>query len=183
VPEHATAELENSIARRPAPGAPLPVRRKYNQPELRVVVFRLAAQEYVIDVAQVQEIIRPTDVRPLASAPAYVEGVVKRRGRIVPIVDLRKRLDLPVSPPTAETCVLIARLPLGPVGFVVDAASELMWVKTQDFEVPSPIIAAAGQIYLQGIAHLGARLLVMIDLEYLLTAAEQRQLEGMRESR
>jgi purine-binding chemotaxis protein CheW len=148
----------------------------------------MAGHEYVVDVALVQEIIRPTDLSidlntglmHVDGAPEYVEGVVKRRGRIVPVVDLRKHLGLKVSPPTAETCVIIAKLPGGPVGFMVDSASELAWVKTHDFEVPSPVMAGVdGKLcsdYLQGMAHLGDRLLVMLDLERLFTPGEQHEL-------
>ena len=152
------------------------VRQKYAQPDLRVVVFKMAEHEYVVDVALVQEIIRPTDLMHVDGVPEYVEGVVKRRGRIVPIVDLRKHLGLKVSPPTVETCVIIATLPIGPVGFMVDSAFELMWVKTHDFEMPSPVVARVDQVYLQGMAHLGDRFLVMLDLERLFTPGEQREL-------
>ena len=153
--------------------------KKYAQPDLRVVVFEMAGHEYVVDVALVQEIIRPTDLMRMDGVPEYVEGVVRRRGRIVPIVDLRKHLGLDVSPPTAETCVIIGKLPIGPVGFLVDSAFELMWVKTHDFEVPSPVIAGIDQVYIQGMAHLGDRLLVMLDLERLLTPGEQRELSDL----
>jgi purine-binding chemotaxis protein CheW len=160
------------------------VRQKYAQPDLRVVVFKMAEHEYVVDVALVQEIIRPTDpsidlrtgLMHVDGVPEYVEGVVKRRGRIVPVVDLRKHLGLKVSPPTVETCVIIATLPIGPVGFMVDSAFELMWVKTHDFEMPSPVVARVDQVYLQGMAHLGDRFLVMLDLERLFTPGEQREL-------
>ncbi len=152
------------------------VRQKYTHPDLRVVVFKMAEHEYVVDVALVQEIIRPTDLMHVDGVPEYVEGVVKRRGRIVPVVDLRKHLGLDVSPPTAETCVIIGKLPVGPVGFMVDSAFELMWVKTHDFEMPSPVVARVDQVYLQGMAHLGDRFLVMLDLERLFTPGEQREL-------
>jgi len=127
-------------------------------------------------LAQVEEIIRPTDLIRMDGTPESVEGLVKRRGRIVPVVDLRKRLGLPVSPFTVETCVIVIKLPFGAVGFVVDSAAELMWVNTRDFEVPSPVIVDIDQVYLQGVAHLDDRLLVMLDLEQLLTAKEQDEL-------
>jgi len=155
-------------------------RRKYALPDLRVVVFKMADHEYVVDVAQMQEIIRPTELMQMDGVPEYVEGLVKRRGRIVPILDLRKRLNRRVNPPTPETCVLIAKLPIGPVGFLVDSASELMWVKTRDFEVPSQVIAGVDQAYIQGVAHLGDRLLVMLSLELLLTPGEQEELAESR---
>lgn len=154
------------------PGA----RRRYDHPDLRVVTLRMAGHEYVVDVSLVQEIIRLTDLAPVGVAPEYVEGVVKRRGRIVPIVNLRKRLGLAAAHPTVETCAVIVNLPIGPVGFMVDLASELMRVQTHEFQAPSPVIAGIDQVYIQGVAHLDGRLLVMLDLERLLTPGEQREL-------
>jgi purine-binding chemotaxis protein CheW len=157
-----------------------PAAHKYTQPNLRVIVFKIAEHEYVIDVSLVQEIIRITDLAHVDGMPDYVEGVVKRRGRIVPIIDLRKRLELKISSATVETCAIVVNLSVGPVGFLVDAAFELTWVKTRDFEVPSPVLAGAGSKlhgpYFQGIAYLDGRSLVMLDLEHLLTASEQREL-------
>lgn len=152
------------------------LRRKYAQPELRVVVFHLAGHEHVVDAAQVHEIIRPTNLIRMGSAPHYVEGLVKRQGRIVPVVDLRKRLGLSASSPTVDTCVIITKLPVGPVGLLVDAATELMWVKTRDFEVPSKVVAGIDEVYIQGVAHLGDRLLVMLDLAFIFTHDEQEEL-------
>jgi purine-binding chemotaxis protein CheW len=159
-----------------------PGRRKYAQADLRVVVFQMSGREYVADVALVQEIIQPTDLIHMDGVPEYVEGVIKRRGRIVPIVDLSKYLGLATSPPTAETCVIIAKLPVGLVGLMADSASELARVKTFDFEVPSPVIAGMnGKLRsdcVQGVAHLSERLLVMLDLERLFTPGEQLTLSG-----
>jgi len=152
---------------------------------LRVVVFQVAGHEYVVDVALVQEIVRLADLSTgrearlihVDGAPEYVEGVIKLRGRIVPVVDMRKRLGVKGCPTTVDTCAIVAKLSIGPVGFIVDAISELMWVKRHDFQAPSPLIAGIDrnmfpQIYLQGMAHLGDRLLVMLDLERMLTPGE-----------
>lgn len=164
----------------PGPPAPLSVaraaglaRRKYTQPQVRVVAFKLAGYEYVIDVAQVQEIVRPGDLVTIGGVPDYIVGLVKRRGRIVPVVELRQQLGLPAGEHTPETCVIIVKLAQGPVGLVVDSASELMWIKPRDFEVPSPIIAGARQGYLLGVAHLGDRALVLLDPESIFDAGER----------
>jgi len=146
-----------------------PERHKYTTPEIRVVVFKLAGQEYVVEVARVQEIIRPTDIKPMAGAPAYVEGLIKLHGRIVPIADLRKCLHLPLGLDTPETCILITRLTAGLIGFIVDSASELLWVKTRAFEVPSPILAGTHQPHVQGIAHIEGRVLILLNVDQVLT--------------
>ena len=176
-PREVVSELPAALhASTPGSEALPGVRRRYDQPELRVVVFQMAGHEYAVNVAQVQEVIRPTNLISIDGVPDYVEGLVERRGRIVPIVDLRKRLGLTVSPPTVESCVIVVKLSIGLVGFLADSASELIWVKTRDFEIPSRVIAGIEQVYLQGVAHLGDRLLVMLDLQRLLTQNEQASL-------
>jgi purine-binding chemotaxis protein CheW len=159
---------------------PLPERRKYEQSRLRVLAFKLLDQTYVVDMAVVEEIVRSTDLFSVHIASAHVEGLMKRRGRIVPIVDLRKKLGLTTSSTTVETSVIIVKLPLGLVGFIVDAVSESLWVNPADFEVPSPVVVSIEQAYIQGIAHLEDRVLVMLDLEQLLLPEERLTLKTLR---
>ncbi len=153
------------------------VRRKFTKESLRAVIYKMDGVEFATDVVQVQEIVRPARLARPANLPAYVEGLIKRRGRITPIVDLRKRLGFPAPPPTPETCAIIVKLPVGPVGFVVDAAVELRWVRTRDFEAPSTVLARVDEVYIQGIAYLGNRVMIMLDLELLLSEEEQSKLE------
>ncbi len=157
-------------------------RLMYNQPELRVLVFKILESEYVFDVSRIQEIIQPKELAHLDGIPGYVEGLLKRRGHIVPVVDLRKRLDLEIAPHTEESCVIVARLSFGLVGFLVDAVLELLNVQTSDFEIPSRLIAGISQSYLQGIAHLGDRLLVMLDFEQIFSPDEQVELGQLLDS-
>lgn len=131
----------------------------------------------------VQEIVRPEGLKKVASAPAHVLGVVKRRGRLVPIIDMGRRLGLAPRPETPETCAIVVRLPVGVAGLLVDAARELLWVRTQDFCVPSPILADQSQVYLMGMAHLGDRFLTMLDVEALFTPGEQAQMQRLPPSR
>ncbi|MBN2003823.1 MAG: chemotaxis protein CheW [Anaerolineae bacterium] len=174
----------------------------YTTPDLRVVVFKVAAHEYAVDAALVQEVMQVSDLAHMDGMPDYVEGIVKRRGRIIPVVDIKKRLGLPseqfaeefslnrdknddttmrLTPANfpAKYCVVLVRLPPGMVGLLADAASELMWVKTYDFEVPSPLIAGMLREHsaaLRGIAHLGGRLLVMLDPLQLFSTKEWQAL-------
>ncbi len=150
----------------------------YTTPDLRVVIFKVAAHEYAVDATLVQEVIQINDLAHMDGMPDYVAGIVKRRGRIVPVVDIKKRLGLPPGPTAGEPCVVIMRLAPGMVGFLADAASELLWIKTYDFEIPSPLIAGMFREHsaaLQGIAHLDGRLLVMLDPLKLLTDGEWQE--------
>lgn len=168
-----------------AQGHPETPIQPHAQPDLRVVVFKMAGHEYVVNAASVQEIVRPVEssiglgmsLTPVDGAPEYVEGVVKWREHIVPIVDLRKYLGLEAKPLTVESCVLISKLSIGLVGFIVDSASELMRIKADAFQAPSPVIAGIdptlSSTHFEGLAHLDERLFVLLNLERLLTPEEQ----------
>jgi purine-binding chemotaxis protein CheW len=163
----------------PAPAAEpaAAVRRRFQEQELRVLVFELGGHEYVVPVSLVQEIVRPTGVMSVPSAAPYVRGVMKRRGRLVPIVDLGLRLGIGSRPETPRTCAVLVRLPAGLAGLVVDATRELLWVRTRDFAVPSRILADEHMAYLMGMAHLGDRFLTMLDVHALFSPVEQQRLE------
>jgi purine-binding chemotaxis protein CheW len=137
---------------------------------VRVVAFRLGEQEYVVDLAQVQELIRqPEELLHLDSAPALVAGLVPHRGRLVPVVDLRRKLGLAPARPAPDNCIIILRLPVGTVGFLADSASELLWAEACAYEPPSPVLVGVDDEFIKGLARVGDRLRVMLDLERLLT--------------
>jgi purine-binding chemotaxis protein CheW len=160
------------VSARPTARLPLP------PGEFRAVIYRAGGFEFATEVSQVQEIVRPTKMARTGALPDYVEGLIKRRGRIVPVVDLRKRLGFKVGPPTPETCAVIVKLPAGPVGFLVDAALELGRLRADTFEIPSAVLAQIDRVYIQAIAHAGNRVLVLLDLQQLLTPSEQDGLSG-----
>ena len=163
-----------TVKHKPSPG-------KYDQPQLQVVVYRMAENEYVLDAGDVVEIFQPDDLIHLEGLPDYVAGLSKRRGRIVPVVDLRKKLHLSILPQTEETCVIVVKLAVDWVGFLVDAAVGMLWVNTQDFEVPSQVIAGIDQDYLRGVALLEDRLLMMLDFNRVLSREEQAELDQLGE--
>jgi purine-binding chemotaxis protein CheW len=141
-----------------------------NEERVRVVVFRLGEHQYVIDAAQVQELIRrPETLLTLPGAPEPVVGLVQRRGRLAPVVDLRRKLGLSPGPITVESCVILMRLPVGLVGVLADGASELRWAERRAFEPPSPVVTGVDDRFIKALAKVGDRLEVMLDMERLLT--------------
>jgi purine-binding chemotaxis protein CheW len=155
----------------PAPGSEAEnagPRRKITDTALQVLVFKVAGHEYALEVKLVQEICRPTEILHLAGMGDHIVGVIRQRGRIVPIVDISTYLGLPTGPSTVETCVIVARLPVGLVGLLVDAVSDLMRLDASAFEVPSYVAAELERPYFLGVAHLGDRLLVLLDPQELL---------------
>jgi purine-binding chemotaxis protein CheW len=153
-------------------------RRTITDTALQVLVFKVAAHEYALEVQLVQEICRPTEILHLAGVGDRIVGVIRQRGRIVPIVDISTYLGLPTGQSTVETCVIVVRLPAGLVGLLVDAVSDLMRLDARAFEVPSYVAAELERPYFLGVAHLGDRLLVLLDPQELLIPGLAEQVAG-----
>lgn len=150
--------------------------RKNKEDSIRVVVFKLADHEHAVDVRQVKEILRAPHISPVIEAPAFVEGVIKLRGRIVPIVDMRKRLQLPAAEKTYLTCIIIVRIEKKMVGFVVDSASELLSIPAKLIETPAGIMGGTRTSFIKGVAYLEDRFLVILNLDKILTLNEKELL-------
>ncbi len=143
---------------------------------LRVVVFRLAGHEHAVEVGRVKEIVSARRIIPVAEAPAFVEGVIRLRGKIIPIIDLRKRLHLPPAERSFENCIIMIHLPKGVVGFLVDSASRLLTVPTGQIQPPTEMVGGICTRFIEGLAFLKDHFLVILDLNEVLTVDEKELL-------
>lgn len=147
---------------------------------LQLVSFNLDAEAFGVDIAVVQEIVRMPEITRVPRAPAFVEGVVNLRGKIIPVVDLRKRFGLKLSEATKGTRIIVVTIGGRTVGMIVDAVSEVLRLDADSIEptpemVSSPIDAS----FLRGIAKLEGRLLILLDLGLVLDAKETEALAGV----
>lgn len=133
-----------------------------------VVIFRLADEYYALDIQTVQEIVRMQNITSIPGADPWVEGITNLRGRVVPVIDLRRRCGVPASEHTNETRIVVVSTSNGMVGLVVDAVSEVMRIPGEQVEVPSGIVNVPENNYLRGIAKLDDRLVSLMDLDGLL---------------
>lgn len=152
-----------------------------DETSIRVLVFRLADHEHAVDVRQVKEILGAPTISKVIEAPDFVDGVIKLRGSIVPIVDLRKRLHLPDIQKSYQTCTIIVLLEKKYVGFVVDSASELLTMSTRLIKPPTEIVVGIRTRYIKGVAYLKDRFLVILDLKKILTIEENDLLNSFPE--
>lgn len=136
----------------------------------QLVVFSLGAEEYGVPITLVQEIIRHTPPRPIPGSPSHVEGVINLRGRIIPVVDLRLRFGVAGDRP-AESKIVIVEMPELTVGIVVDEVREVLSVGADQCEPPPE--GAGDADYLDAVAKLEGRLLVILDMQRLLGEAAQ----------
>jgi purine-binding chemotaxis protein CheW len=135
--------------------------------EIQLVVFELGDERYGLDIATVYEIIRHQPITAVPQAPAFVEGVINLRGRIIPVVDLRDRFGMAAGDLTKATRIVVCEAAGTRVGLVVDGVSEVLMVSGDAIEATPDVAAGADAAYLRGIAKLGERLIILLDLDGL----------------
>ncbi|HHX43197.1 MAG TPA: chemotaxis protein CheW [Chloroflexi bacterium] len=144
--------------------------------EEQVVVFALAQERYGLDISRVQGIIKMPEVTRVPRAAAFVEGVINLRGEIVPIIDLRKRFGLLEHEIGVDTRIINVEMGDHLVGLIVDAVEEVLNIPTDVIEPPPDLVTTVDSAYLRGIAKLDERLVILLDLDRVLSVAEQQAL-------
>lgn len=142
----------------------------------QIVVLDLAGEAYGVEIGHVEEIIRMQPIVRIPHGPAFMEGVTNLRGRVIPVLDLRKRFGLPADGPTRRSRIVVGELGDHMVGLVVDGVSEVLMVSADAVEQPSALMTTQASAYVRGVAKLDERLVLLLDLSRLLTRAEQDNL-------
>jgi len=139
--------------------------------ELHLVVFRLDREEYAVPIGLVREVVRVADLTRVPQAPAHIRGVMNLRGRILPIVEIRTRLGLSRAELTAASRVVVVEVAGRTVGLLVDAVGQVARVGEHHVAAPPEEVRVAGAEAITGVARVGSRLLVLLDLDRLLRNA------------
>jgi purine-binding chemotaxis protein CheW len=147
--------------------------------EQQLVLFDLALEHYAIDSMNVREIIRMQSITKIPGAPASVEGVINLRGKVTPVMDLRKRLGLAVSQESKETRIVVVEVEGQDVGLIVDGVSEVLRIPVSVIEPTSTIVAAEEADYILGVAKLETKLVILLDIGRLLVGGEKRMPLGV----
>lgn len=132
--------------------------------EQQVVVFRLDQVEYAVSIEQVQEIINVTSITRVPRAPEYIRGVLNLRGRILPVIDLKKRLNIGRTETTPSSRIVVAKVEDILVGVIVDAVEETTVLKNEDIESVPTTMGGVGHEFVRGIGKHEGRLLTLLDL-------------------
>ena len=133
-----------------------------------LATFFLAGEEYGVEVRQVQEIRRVTEITSVPRAPEFIRGVINLRGRILPVLDLRRRLALGEVAMDRVARIVVVRIKERLLGLLVDGASQVLKVKVSQIEPPPDEVLQQGGDYIRGVAKLDDRLIILVDLERLL---------------
>jgi purine-binding chemotaxis protein CheW len=161
-------------------GEPKMAKENGNTGETQLVVFDLASEYYGVDIGDVREIIRMQNVTRVPGTPVYMEGVINLRGKVVPVVDLRKRLDLKVRQQTKESRIVVVDIGGKDVGVIVDGVTEVLRIPLSSVEPPSQMIANSDSAYIRGIAKLGDKLVILLDLDKVLATTGYDALSNLK---
>jgi purine-binding chemotaxis protein CheW len=138
-----------------------------------LVTFRLGNEEYGVDIKRVQEIIRATDVTPVPGAPRHVRGVINLRGKIIPVVDLRRRFGLPAVEESEDRRIVVVELGEKRLGMLVDSVSQVIKFSSSVMEEMPEEATSAGENYIRGMGKLDDRLIFVLDLNGSLLLKQQ----------
>lgn len=146
------------------------------------VSFVVAEEEFGVDILTVQEIIRPIDITRVPHAPAFVEGVVNLRGRILPVINLRTRFGFPERAQDDDTRIIVVDIEDQVVGFVTDAVREVLRIDDSTIEPAPDLAVGIDAHYLHGVAKLDDRLLILLDLAAMLSHDEISALDTLHDA-
>lgn len=142
----------------------------------QIVSFKLADEEYGLDIMRVQEIILIGQITQMPQAPDYVRGLINLRGHVIPIIDLRKRFGLPDAEKCESQRIIVVNVGKRTIGIVVDEVDQVLRVKPEDVEPPPTSVKGIDHEFLCGLVKLEKKLVILLDVERLLTERERATL-------
>ena len=143
---------------------------------LQLVTFSIGEEEFGVDILKVQEIIRTMEITKVPRAQDFVEGVINLRGKVIPIIDLRRRFGFTSKEHDKHTRIIVIEINNMIVGFVVDSVSEVLRIPAATVEPPPPVVAGVESEYISGVGKLEDRLLILLDLDKLLSNEDMEAL-------
>lgn len=146
---------------------------------LQWVTFRLDGETYGINVMQVQEVLRYSEIAPVPGAPPWVLGIINLRGNVVTVVDTRNRFGLALGDVAEQTRIVIIETDRHVIGILVDAVAEVVYLRESEIETAPQVGNDESAKFIQGVCHRNDQLLILVDLDKLLTDSEWADLEEL----
>jgi len=146
---------------------------------VKAVVFQLKDEEYGVDVQQVLSIERMQPITRVPKTPPFVKGVINLRGIVTPIIDLRERFSIETSDYSDSTRIVIVSYDGMDVGLIVDSANDVIDIPEDAIEPPPEVVGQVDVDYLHGVAKLEDRLLILLNLNKVLTVEELKEIENI----
>lgn len=145
----------------------------------RYVTFRLSDETYSINVMQVQEVLRLTEIAPVPGAPDYVLGIINLRGNVVTVIDARRRLGLPPKEEDEATRIIVVEVDKHVIGMLVDSVAEVIELSSAEIEAAPNVGNDESSKYIQGIASRDGELVIVMDLNRFLNDEEWQEVAAL----
>jgi len=140
---------------------------------LQLVTFNLSEEEYAVDILNIQGINRMMAITRVPNSAHFVEGIINLRGQVIPVIDLRKRLSMPIKQADRESRIIVVEIDEKVVGFIVDRVNEVLRVSSSITEAPPAMVTGGvDSEFITAVAKLEDRLITLLDLQKLLSADE-----------
>jgi purine-binding chemotaxis protein CheW len=149
--------------------------------DLQIVGFRIGQEMFGLPISMVREIVRVPEITSVPNAPEHIEGVINLRGRIVPIVDLRKRFGQKIFEPSKRNRIVVVELEKRVIGLIVNSASEVLRIPPSEIVEPSNLFKQGEVDYITGVGKLQGRLVILLDVNKVLQREELRGLDEVTE--
>lgn len=149
------------------------VARTQSDEILQLVSFKIGTEEFGVDILKVQEINRMVDITKVPRSPEFVEGIINLRGKVIPIIDLRKRFNMDLSDHDKNTRIVVVDIEGQTMGMVVDSVSEVLRIPASTIEPTPDVVTSVESDYIRGVAKLDNRLLIHLDLSRILSGEER----------
>ena len=149
--------------------------------DLQIVGFRIGRETFGLPIGAVREIVRVPEITSVPNAPDFIEGVINLRGRIIPVVDLRKRFGEPVGTPSKKNRIVVVEVENRSLGLMVNSASEVLKIPPSEIEAPHSVFQEGDLNYITGVGKLHGRLVILLDLSKVLQRGELKRLEEAAE--
>lgn len=148
---------------------------KLSKELLQLVTFKLGDEEYALDILKVQEVNRMVDITTVPNSINYLEGVINLRGRVIPVINLRKKFGLNMKTLDTQSRIMVVDIGIT-VGIIVDSVSEVLRISPDTVEPPPSMASGIESDYIKGIGKLQDRLLILLDIEKLLRGDAKNEL-------
>jgi len=150
--------------------------------EIQIVGFRIGRETFGVPISMVREIVRVPEITSVPNAPDYIEGVINLRGRIIPVLDLRKRFGVKSAEPNKKNRIVVVELGARAIGLIVNSASEVLRIPPSEIEEPHSVFQEGELDFITGVGKLKGRLVILLDLNRVLQRGELRGLAEAAEA-
>ena len=143
-----------------------------NDPILQWVTYQLEEETYGINVMQVQEVLRITEIAPVPGAPAYVIGIINLRGNVVTVIDTRSRFGLMSKESDEQSRIIIVEVNGNVIGMLVDSVAEVVYLHQSEIDTAPSVSSDDSSRFIQGVCSRDENLLILVDVDKFLTEEE-----------